>query len=346
MENTKNNTKKVQFIIKEKTKNKETISISDIAHESNLSISEVESIINDQHIDLDVINTKTKYYIDTYITPISIYLNDCVSKIHDVRISELAESLNISHAKVFSILKDMEIDILSFNKKIKETYHENILKQIKIIQKTYSIDELTIKKLHEQVNYKYSLFTFGIFLQNNNIILSRKASFQDTVNSLKPFIKNKIKNDHEIRLVDVAKELNVTTQRASIILKQMNLDIKEINRKAKDDYHNDILKKIADLKNKKVLDNFSPQKLYVFLNYKFPFFNFNELLKEKGIRLKFNIEYIDLFKTFENKGIKTKLFTVRELYDLSDLQEQMQFTSFRVKVYATGLPYKKKAVNK
>jgi hypothetical protein len=91
-----------------------------------------------------------------------------------------------------------------------------------------------------------------------------------------------------------------------------------------------------------LLETFSPQKLYVFLNYKFPFFTFNEMLKEKKIRLRFYMEYVDLFELFKTKGVKTKNYTVRELYDLSGIQEQMQFNSFRVKVYATKLPYKKK----
>ena len=81
--------------------------------------------------------------------------------------------------------------------------------------------------------------------------MNKKVPLKESVNSIKPFIENKIKQDHEIRLVDIAKELGVTTQRASIILKQMNIDIKETNRIEKEKYHQDILKKSLDDKKKK-----------------------------------------------------------------------------------------------
>lgn len=341
MEKTKYDSTKLVQLIKSKAKLKQIIDISELAKEIHLKENEVRDLISQTSLDIEHLNNKTNQYINQYFKPVLAHFQKCSELVEPVKIEDLANILNVSQAKVFLLLKELKIDTLEFNRKIKKTYHDNILKEIKSLQKKKELVDYTIKKLHERVNYKYSLFTFGIFLQDEGIVLNKKVPLKESVNSIKPFIENKIKQDHEIRLVDIAKELGVTTQRASIILKQMNIDIKETNRIEKEKYHQDILKKINDLKKKKLLDTFSPQKLFVFLNYKFTFYTFNEMLKVNNIRLRFNMEYVDLEEIFKNKGIKTKNYTVQELYELSDLSEQMKFTSFRVKVYSIKLPYKK-----
>lgn len=344
MKNVKYDSMDVINLIKTKVKARQIVFVKQLAEETHLTESEIQSIIDTSSLNLENINKKTQVYVDKYFKPIFAHIQKCTENVEPININDFAEILNVSKPKVFLVLNEINFDTLAFNRKIKKTYHENILKKIHSLQKQGLLVDFTAKKLHEAVNYKYSLFTFGIFLQEVGVVLHKKVAFKDSVNSIKPFIDQKLKVDHEIRLVDIAKELNVTTQRASIILKKMNIDIKDTNKKARDEYNNQIVKKINDLSKKNLLETFSPQKLYVFLNYKFPFFTFNEMLKEKKIRLRFDMEYVDLFELFKTKGVKTKNYTVRELYDLSGIQEQMQFNSFRVKVYATKLPYKKKKV--
>lgn len=342
MEKTKYDSTKVLQLVKNKAKSRQIINLSEFAKEIGVKEQEIKDAISKSSIDIDKMNIKTKNYIDTHFKPILNHIQKNTENVEPVRIEDLAQLLGVSHAKIFLILKELNFDTLEFNRKIKKAYHDNILKEIKSFQKQKLLVDYNVKKLHEKVNYKYSLFTFGIFLQEAGIVLNKKVPLKESANSIKPFIDEKIKKDHEIRLVDIAKELGVTTQRASIILKQMNVDIKETNRKAKEEYHNELIKQINELKKKNLLESFSPKKLYVYLNYKFPFFNFNEMLKEHKIRLKFNMDYVDLEDLFKTKGIKTKSFTVQELYDLSGIKDQMQFNSFRVKVYGTKLPYKKK----
>lgn len=342
MKNVKYDSTKLIQLIKSKIKTRQIILVKDLSEETQLTENEIQTIIDNSSINLETINNKTQNYIDKYFKPIFTLIQQCTESVQSISINDLAELLNISKPKVFILLKEMNFDALAFNKNIKKIYHENILNYIYSLKKKGLLVNYTAKKLHEEVNYKYSLFTFGIFLQESGVVLHKKIPFKDSVHSIKPFIEKKLSVDHEIRLVDIAKELCVTTQRASIILKQMNIDIKETNKQARDEYNNQIVKKINDLDKKNLLETFSPQTLHVYLNYKFPFFTFNEMLKEKKIRLRFNMEYVDLFELFKNNGVKTKNYTVKQLYDLSGIQDQMQFNSFRVKVYSTKLPYKKR----
>ena len=65
-------------------------------------------------------------------------------------------------------------------------------------------------------------------------LLNKKSA----INSL---IKEEIKNKHFIKLDEIASHFNITRQRASVLLKQFNIDIKKINDEAFQKYETKFL---------------------------------------------------------------------------------------------------------
>lgn len=167
-------------------------------------------------------------------------------------------------------------------------------------------------------------------------------SLENRKDKVLDFLEKEIKNNHVVRLTSIAKELGVTTQRASIILKLLDIDLKALNKEAFDKYNEVIVKRIMMLHENNALSKHTYKTLYELLDYKFTIFDFKDLVKPLDVKLRYDTGTVFLKDLFKQLKINTSDFTINELYEKSGLSNDMKFNSFRVNCYKEKLPYKRR----
>lgn len=184
-------------------------------------------------------------------------------------------------------------------------------------------------------------------MTNNKIQKKRENSLANKKSAINSLIKKEIKNKHFIKLDEIASHFNITRQRASILLKQFDIDIKSINNQAFQDYENKFLNKFN--KKLKANPNFLSFKtfteLYEKLDYKFTRTDFFKFLRKNKIRetipvIKDNSKVFKIFYDF--RDIDTSKYSSKQLYDMIKDKYEIKENSFRTTLYSSKLPFIKK----
>lgn len=175
----------------------------------------------------------------------------------------------------------------------------------------------------------------------------RESSLANKKSAINSLIKEEIQNKHFIKLDEIASHFNITRQRASILLKQFDIDIKSINNKAFQDYEtkflNNFHKKLKQNPDLLYFKTFT--ELYNELDYKFTKTDFFNFLRKNKIRATVpvildNPKVFKIFYAF--RDIDTSKYSSTELYDMIKDKYEIQENSFRTTLYSSKLPFIKK----